>query len=311
MFFCIENLSKSYGDKVVVSDINLSMEQGELLCLLGASGSGKSTILKAIGGFIDIDSGSIRLEGREISGLDASEREVATVFQSYGLLPHMSVIDNVAYGLKLKGIKKAERLKQAEEFLELIRLPEAGHKKISELSGGEQQRVALARSLILKPKLLLLDEPLSNIDAKLRQSMRQEIRRIHKEFNISTIFVTHDQEEAFELADNIALLESGRLIEKSSPSRIYTQPGNMQSLKFIGEANIIGDTYVRPEDIHISEEGEEFTIMQKTFKGAYSILNIENDKYSLNMLLINSDYKLYNIGDRIRVIYNVRRIGDD
>ena len=308
MYLEIKGLSKSYGTKCIIEDIDLTMDKGELLCLLGASGSGKSTILKAIGGFISIDKGSIYLDGEKISDKEAQDREVSTVFQSYGLFPHMSVIENIAYGLKFKGIKKKERLEKAEEFLDIIKLSGFGSKKISELSGGEQQRVALARSLIVKPKLLLLDEPLSNIDAKLRQSMRNEIRSIQKEFAISTIFVTHDQEEAFELADRIIYLDNGSIVQNSDPRKLYQEPKSEKVLKFIGQVNICGEGYIRPEKIVLCENGEEFEIMHTVYKGAFTEILIKNEKYTFIMLLLNSEDKEFRVGDKIRVRYSLRKL---
>lgn len=308
MYLEIKGLSKSYAGKRIIEDIDITMDKGELLCLLGASGSGKSTILKAIGGFIEIDKGSIYLDGEKISDKDAQDREVSTVFQSYGLFPHMSVIENIAYGLKFKGIKKKERLEKAEEFLDIIKLSGSGSKKISELSGGEQQRVALARSLIVKPKLLLLDEPLSNIDAKLRQSMRNEIRSIQKEFAISTIFVTHDQEEAFELADRIIYLDNGSIVQNSDPRKLYLEPKSEKVLKFIGQVNICDEGYVRPEKIIPGENGEEFDIIHTVYKGAFTEVLIKNEKYTFTMLLLNSEDKVYKSGDKIRVRYSFSKI---
>ena len=301
MYLEIKGLSKSYGTKSIIEDIDITMDTGELFCLLGASGSGKSTILKAIGGFILIDKGRIYLDGEKISDKEAQDREVSTVFQSYGLFPHMSVIENIAYGLKFKGIKKKERLEKAEEFLDIIKLSGFGSKKISELSGGEQQRVALARSLIVKPKLLLLDEPLSNIDAKLRQSMRNEIRSIQKEFAISTIFVTHDQEEAFELADRIIYLNNGSIVQNSDPRKLYLEPKSEKVL-------ICDEGYVRPEKIVLCENGEEFEIMHTIYKGAFTEILIKNEKYTFTMLVLNSEDKEFRVGDKIRVRYSLRKL---
>ena len=296
------------SEEEIIENIDIGMDKGELLCLLGASGSGKSTILKAIGGFISIDKGSIYLDGEKISDKEAQDREVSTVFQSYGLFPHMSVIENIAYGLKFKGIKKKERLEKAEEFLDIIKLSGFGSKKISKLSGGEQQRVALARSLIVKPKLLLLDEPLSNIDAKLRQSMRNEIRSIQKEFAISTIFVTHDQEEAFELADRIIYLNNGSIVQNSDPRKLYQEPKSEKVLKFIGQVNICAEGYVRPEKIVLCENGEEFEIMHTIYKGAFTEILIKNEKYTFTMLVLNSEDKEFRVGDKIRVRYSLRKL---
>lgn len=192
MFLEIKNITKKYGEKTAVDNVSFSLEEGRLLTLLGPSGCGKTTILRAIGGFLKLDQGSILLNGQDISPISPEERGVATVFQSYGLFPNMKVYENVAYGLKFRGIRKKEARNMAYDFLNKVHLEEEGEKYPSQLSGGQQQRVALARSLIIKPKLLLLDEPLSNLDAKLREQMREEIRQVQQEFGVTMIFVTHD-----------------------------------------------------------------------------------------------------------------------
>ena len=251
MYLEIKGLSKSYGSKCIIEDIDITMDKGELLCLLGASGSGKSTILKAIGGFIEIDKGSIYLDNDKISDKDAQDREVSTVFQSYGLFPHMSVIENIAYGLKFKGIKKKERLEKAEEFLDIIKLSGSGSKKISELSGGEQQRVALARAIVIHPEVLLMDEPLSNLDAKLRVEMRNAIKRIQQQIGITTVYVTHDQEEALAVSDRIAVMSGGVIQQIDTPKRIYQRPSNTFVATFIGQSNILDGQVIKNN----SEEG--------------------------------------------------------
>lgn len=256
-FLSIRDLRKSYDGRTVLSEINLELKKGELLCILGASGSGKSTVLKAVGGFCDIDGGSIVLDGREISTLPPEERNISTVFQSYALFPHINVLDNVIYGLKFKRdnsgakISRKSRQKMGTDMLETVGLKGYEKKYVANISGGQQQRVALARSLIVRPGLLLLDEPLGNLDAKLRVDMRREIINLQKKFNVSMIFVTHDQEEAFGMADRVVLLDKGRIIQNSTPEALYEKPENKKVLEFIGKSNIFGEYYVRPEMVEI------------------------------------------------------------
>ena len=311
MFLEIKNMSKKYGDKYAIRDINFSLEEGKFLCLLGPSGSGKSTILHSIGGFIDHE-GAVFLDGKDISKEPPEDRDVSTVFQSYGLFPHMTVEKNVAYGLKFKNRSdsKAKRLKEAREILEIVGLKGYENRYPSELSGGEKQRVALARSLIVKPKLLLMDEPLSALDAKLRDQMQVEIRRIQREFNITTIFVTHDQKEAFVMADEIIILDQGRIVNQGRPDKIYNQPKNSFTLDFIGQKNFIGDSYVRPEKIELANDGEEFQIKDLTFFGPTIELKIENQDKKLKMLVLNQDFS-YKVGDKIKVKYKEEQINEN
>ena len=310
MFLEVKNISKKYEDKYAIKDVSFSLEEGKFLCLLGPSGSGKSTILHSIGGFIKYD-GDIILSGESIKDMPPEDRDVSTVFQSFGLFPHMNVLKNVMYGLKFKEKDKTKKEKEAEarEVLRVVGLSGYEKRYPSELSGGEKQRVALARSLVVRPKLLLMDEPLSSLDAKLRSEMQFEIRRIQREFNITTIFVTHDQKEAFVMADEIIIINHGDLIAKGTPKDIYNHPKNEFTLDFIGNKNIIKGRYVRPERIRIDEAGEEFIIKDITFNGETIELDIENDEHKLEMLILNdnADYKL---GDKIRVKYEMEDLDE-
>lgn len=251
MYLAIHNISKAYKGKPAVKNISFTVQKGSMLCLLGPSGCGKTTILKTIGGFITPDSGSVFLDGMDITNKPPEDRTVSTVFQSYGLFPHMNVLENIIYGLKFKAIPKKERIAMGLEMLRTMGL--SGYEKThtGELSGGEQQRVALARSLIIKPKLLLLDEPLSNLDAKLRISMRKEIKRIQKDFRITTVFVTHDQSEAFELADTIILMDKGIIMQEGTAQELYNTPRNDFVRDFIGSSNTVDGGYIRPERVSI------------------------------------------------------------
>lgn len=256
MYLEIENLSKSFDGKEVVSGLELSMNRGEILCLLGASGCGKTTTLRMLGGFLKPDGGKIFLDGEDITGLEPERRPVSTVFQSYALFPHMTVLQNVMYGLKFQGMKKKEAAECACRYLDIVGLSDRGNGAVQELSGGQQQRVALARALAVNPKVLLLDEPLSNLDAKLRIRMRDELKELQKKTGITMIFVTHDQEEAMALADRIAIMDGGRLVQTGTPSQVYRNPANLFVMEFLGTADRIelpdGQTlYVRPEEISI------------------------------------------------------------
>ena len=310
MFLEVKNISKKYEDKYAIKDVSFSLEKGKFLCLLGPSGSGKSTILHSIGGFIKHE-GEIILDGKSIKNLSPEDRDVSTVFQSFGLFPHMNVLKNVMYGLKFKEKDKSKKEKEAEarEVLRIVGLNGYEKRYPSELSGGEKQRVALARSLVVRPKILLMDEPLSALDAKLRSEMQFEIRRIQREFNITTIFVTHDQKEAFVMADEIIIINHGELVAKGAPQDIYNHPKNEFTLDFIGNKNIIKGKYVRPEKIRLDANGEEFVIKDITFNGETIELDIENDEHKLEMLILNDDVD-YQIGDKIKVKYEMEDIDE-
>ena len=207
MFLEVKNLNKTYGEKEVLKDVNFSLDEGNILCILGPSGCGKTTILNSIGGFIKNNSGKIFLNGEDISSLNPEDRNISTVFQSYGLFTNKNVLENVAYGLKFRNVKKQDRINKSLEILKIVGLEGYEYRKVHELSGGQRQRVALARSLVISPRLILLDEPFSNLDKNLRITMRNEIKKLVKYFKMTTILVTHDQEDAFTMADRVILKE--------------------------------------------------------------------------------------------------------
>lgn len=275
MYLELRDLCKRFGDHQVVNRLSLGLEQGELLCLLGASGCGKTTTLKMLGGFLNADEGDILVDGVLMNGLPPERRPLSTVFQAYALFPHMTVLENVIYGLKFQGIPRKQAREKGMEYLELVGLAGAARSRIQEISGGQQQRVALVRALIMNPKVLLLDEPLSNLDAKLRVKMREEIRQLQQRFGITMIFVTHDQEEAMTMADKIAIMDQGNLIQIGTPEEVYNHPANLFAMNFLGLANALtcpdGATiYVRPEHIKIGKEGElQGTVCHREFLGFY------------------------------------------
>ena len=234
----LKNLTKAYGSSLAVNDINLDIEAGELVAFLGPSGCGKTTTLRMVAGFIEPTSGAILVQGKDITNLKPNHRDMGMVFQSYALFPHMTVDKNVAFGLIARGAPSADIPARVAAALELVGLKGFGSRYPKQLSGGQQQRVALARVLALKPKLLLFDEPLSNLDAKLRVQMRHEIRQLQKEVGITSLFVTHDQEEAMTIADRIAVMNNGRIDQIGSPSDIYDHPQTRFVADFIGTSNL-------------------------------------------------------------------------
>lgn len=244
----VEALVKAFGKVVALDGVSLRIEAGELFFLLGPSGCGKSTLLRCIAGLETADSGVIRFGGREVTGMPPHRRETAMVFQSYALWPHLSVAQNIAFGLEERRIPKAEIKRRVEEALELVQLPGFGPRAIDQMSGGQQQRVSLARALVVKPKCLLLDEPLSNLDARLRIEMRLEIRSIVKRHGLTAIYVTHDQEEALAMADRMAILDQGRISQIGTPEAIYRAPLNATVAGFIGETNLLAGVLLETGD---------------------------------------------------------------
>jgi ABC-type Fe3+/spermidine/putrescine transport system ATPase subunit len=235
----LKNVTKTFNGVTANDNVTLEMEEGELFTLLGPSGCGKTTTLRIIAGFYFPDKGSVFFDDLDVTNLPPNERETGMVFQNYALWPHMSVFDNIAYGLKIRKISKDIIEDQVYETLDLVQLEGLGSRTPLQLSGGQQQRVALARALVIQPKVLLLDEPLSNLDAKLRLEMRQEITRIQKKLKITTIYVTHDQEEALSISDRIAIMQKGSIKQVGSPKQVYLSPQNMFIADFIGQCSFI------------------------------------------------------------------------
>jgi spermidine/putrescine transport system ATP-binding protein len=243
------DVTKRYGDAVALDGVSLQIESGEFFCLLGPSGCGKTTTLNLIGGFIPLTSGELRIEGRTVNDLPPHKRNVNTVFQNYALFPHMTVADNVAFGLRMEGLPSRESGQRAAEYLELVDLGGLGDRYPTQLSGGQAQRVALARALAKRPAVLLLDEPLGALDLKLRKQMQVELARIHRQVGTTFVFVTHDQEEALSMATRIAVMAGGKIRQIGSPREIYHRPVDRFVADFIGESNFL--------DGHLTDDGSE------------------------------------------------------
>jgi ABC-type Fe3+/spermidine/putrescine transport system ATPase subunit len=248
----LNGLTKAYGRLTVVDDVNLTLEEGEFVSLLGPSGCGKTTTLRMIAGFVDPTGGSISVDGKVLSAPGAvvppERRGMSMIFQSYAIWPNMTVEENVAFGLKLRKLSSSEVKQRVGEILEVVKLNTLAHRYPAELSGGQQQRVALARAIVVKPSVLLLDEPLSNLDANLREEMRFEIRRLHDEFRITTVYVTHDQGEAMATSDRIAVMNAGRIEQVDAPHLLYTRPRTRFVAGFVGRTNLL-DARIEGRDL--------------------------------------------------------------
>jgi putative spermidine/putrescine transport system ATP-binding protein len=257
----LKGVRKSYGQVVAVAGVDLTVDEGEFFTLLGPSGSGKTTLLRLIAGFERPDSGQIELAGRDVTSTPPYLRDTNTVFQDYALFPHMSVADNIGYGLRVKGVSKPLREKRVQRALEMVRLVGLGHRRPNQLSGGQRQRVALARAVVNEPEVLLLDEPLGALDLKLRQEMQIELKQIQKDVGITFVYVTHDQEEALTMSDRMAVMSNGQIEQIGAPVDVYERPATEFVAGFIGISNVLtrgGLRFVvRPEKIRMLAEGED------------------------------------------------------
>ncbi|QJT08996.1 ABC transporter ATP-binding protein [Oceanidesulfovibrio marinus] len=273
MYLELKGIRKEYDGFPAVDQLDLQVHQGELLCILGPSGCGKSTTIGMVGGFIPPTEGAILLEGKDVTRLPPNVRPTCTVFQNYALFPHMTVLKNVVYGLKFRKIPKKEALKRGERMLEAMDLYDLRSRKATMLSGGEQQRVALARSMILEPKVLLLDEPLSNLDAKLRFHLRRGIKELQERTGVTMFYVTHDQEEALGLSDRMVVMNRGRIEQTGPPESLYTRPATSFVAEFLGRVCVVRENgrrlMVRPEDMFFADPPGRFTgrVQQRLFSG--------------------------------------------
>lgn len=329
----IENLTKKFGDVVAVDNFTMTFEDGELVVLLGPSGCGKSTVLNMLSGILPVTSGKIYFDEDDVTELPPQDRGVGICFQNYALYPHMTVLENIAFPLEIKKINKAERNEKAKEMAKLVHIENYLNRKPRELSGGQQQRVAIARALIKNPRLLLLDEPLSNLDARLRLEMREEIRRIQQETGVTTIFVTHDQEEAMSISDKIVLMKDGKLQQLDSPQELYDDPHNEFVASFLGnppinklsgvindEGDFVLETSdviklnnpnakpgqkvvlgIRPEAISLNQNEHDMTatIVQRYTMGKEELAFVKVGNNEIRVYLSN-DYN-YKVGDTVNI----------
>ncbi|CAB4705173.1 MAG: ATP-binding cassette domain-containing protein [Actinobacteria bacterium] len=278
----VREVKKAYGDVAAVDGVDLTVPDGSFFTLLGPSGSGKTTTLRLIAGFERPDSGTIRLAGEDITLMPPYSRPVNTVFQDYALFPHMTVADNVGYGLRVKGVGKAEREAAVKDVLETVGLAEYSSRKPVQLSGGQRQRVALARSIVNRPKVLLLDEPLGALDLKLRQQMQTFLKSLQRDLGMTFVYVTHDQEEALTMSDQVAVFNQGKIEQIGPPKEIYERPRTEFVADFVGHTNLVerdGRRFsVRPERIGFAEEGEPGTVDEIVFVGAFTRYVVATDR---------------------------------
>ena len=328
-----KNLTKRFGDNTVFENIQFSIEQGEFITLLGPSGCGKSTLLRSLAGLNPVDGGEIWVNNEEITHQTPQQRGIGMVFQSYALFPNMTVEGNIAFGLKMKKLASTEIQREVAKVIDLVDLKGKEKQYPHELSGGQRQRVALARALVVKPRILLLDEPLSALDAKIRKHLRQQIRDIQKEMNLTTIFVTHDQEEAMIMSDRIFLMNKGQIVQAGTPEEIYTQPADEFVAGFMGHYNLVdadkakqlfnidsqSKVAIRPESIYVKEAGRQYgqhisapqtgTIKNHQLLGNVIRYQVAVDECELTVDLLNrSSERLLANGSQLELLFNLNEI---
>lgn len=332
-YVCAQQLAKQFGKHTVFSHIDFQIEQGEFITLLGPSGCGKSTLLRSLAGLHPVDSGKIIVDGQDITHLAPQKRGIGMVFQSYALFPNMTVEQNIAFGLKMQKVPVAERTAAVQRVIELVELNGKEQDYPAQLSGGQRQRVALARALVVQPRILLLDEPLSALDAKIRRHLREQIRTIQKELNLTTIFVTHDQEEAMTMSDRIFLMDSGKIVQQGRPEQIYNQPANEFVAGFMGNYNLIDAPLanrmfalntqmmvaVRPESIYVKEAGRNYgphissphaaTVLDHQLLGNVIRYRVSLAECELTVDLLNrSSERLMQRGTPLELLFNLNEI---
>ena len=302
-FLVLENLSKRFGPHLAVDGLSLGVEKGEFVSLLGPSGCGKTTTLQMIAGFVGPTSGAVRLEGRDLLAMKPARRGLGIVFQSYALFPHMTVAENVAFGLEMQGVAAAERTRRVGETLELVGLTAFTGRFPRQLSGGQQQRVALARALVIRPQILLLDEPLSNLDAKLREEMQIELRQIQRTVGTTTILVTHDQAEAMALSDRIVVMNHGRAEQVGPPHEAYERPATPFVASFLGKTNLLDGATVRPEKIWFAAAGLAGKVRTRIFQGNHWLYQIDTPGGLVTVIRQNSGEPMPAEGEAVHLAW--------
>ena len=301
----LKNISHSYdGTGKVLKNADITIQQGEFFTLLGPSGCGKTTLLRILAGFISPTEGKVIIGEKNITQLGPEKRNMGIVFQNYALFPNMTVKDNIAYGLKVRKVSKKVIKEKCDYYMELAGLKELENRKIQELSGGQQQRVAIARALVIEPQMLLLDEPMSNLDVALRVKMREEIRAIQQKIGITTLFITHDQQEALAVSDKIAVMKDGEVLQVGTPREIYNHPNQEFVANFVGTSNRMGEVFVRPENLRLSREnkgGIPVKIKNIRFGGMYYEYTVLSDKEEYRVVEMNlgdssEEWKINDVG---------------